>query len=148
MDARLENRYLVIKLKDLDSFAKVAILRCLSNYDIATRDAVVVESDWPIYKEVVEAVTGANRSLTSMLARLYKDKCDELAEFKDFYARASQEGNKELDGLRAAIGVAAEVFEGIEGAHSTDRDVCKATAAALRKVLAGGYSYEGAEHEN
>lgn len=56
MDSRLEERYIVIKLRDLSPRQRVDLVSVL-NYDkIKTRDAVVVEADWPIYDAVVNMV--------------------------------------------------------------------------------------------
>ena len=56
MDGRLEERYVVVKLKDLDE-DQVANLWCtIWDNNIKPTDCVVVEADWPIYKEVVDMV--------------------------------------------------------------------------------------------
>lgn len=56
MDNRLEERYVVVKLKGLDE-DQVANLWCtLWDNNIQTTDCVVVESDWGCYKRVVDIV--------------------------------------------------------------------------------------------
>ena len=56
MDNRLEERYVVVKLKGLDE-DQVANLWCaLWDNNIQTVDCVVVEQDWEIYQEVVDMV--------------------------------------------------------------------------------------------
>jgi hypothetical protein len=58
MDDRLEERYVVVKLKGLDE-DQVANLWCtLWDNNIQTTDCVVVESDWGCYKRVVDIVLG------------------------------------------------------------------------------------------
>lgn len=56
MDSRLEERYIVVKLKDMNGDQEGRLLSCLDNNDIKTVDCVVVESDWEIYKDVVSMV--------------------------------------------------------------------------------------------
>jgi hypothetical protein len=47
-----ENRYIVVKLTDLDPTQHEAILDILDLQYIPTRECVVVEAHWPIYEEV------------------------------------------------------------------------------------------------
>lgn len=47
-----EERYIVIKIKDLDDLSYTAVQNFLVREHISTREAVVVESHWPIYEEV------------------------------------------------------------------------------------------------
>lgn len=60
-----EDRYVVIKLKDLASWQREGLEHFLNGAAIKTRECAVVESDWPEYEPVwamIEArMTGANR---------------------------------------------------------------------------------------
>lgn len=56
MDKRLEERYIVIKLKDLDELELYDLRNYISDNNIPTRDCVVVEEDWPEYKPTVDAI--------------------------------------------------------------------------------------------
>lgn len=53
MDSRLEERYYVIKLSDLDRLQRHDLDFLMDDLDIPTRDSVVIEADWPIYDAVV-----------------------------------------------------------------------------------------------
>jgi len=52
MTFKREDRYVVIKLKDLDKKTTASLDFFLSWKGIRTRDCVVVESDWPEYEKV------------------------------------------------------------------------------------------------
>lgn len=54
----LEERYVVIKLKDLSSEQKANLKLFLNLEMILTTDCVVVEQDWPIYNMVCDMVLG------------------------------------------------------------------------------------------
>lgn len=56
MAARLEVRYVVIKIRDLDIDKSIKLDEFLSNNDIRTVDCVVVEEDWPEYQPTVDAI--------------------------------------------------------------------------------------------
>lgn len=56
MDKRLEERYIVIKLKDLDDDVEEVLRQLIKENDIRTIDCVVVEEDWPEYKPTVDAI--------------------------------------------------------------------------------------------
>lgn len=56
MDPRLEERYIVVKIKGLDIDKFLALDMFLSDNDIRTVDCVVVEEDWPEYKPTVDAI--------------------------------------------------------------------------------------------
>lgn len=56
MSPKLTERYVVIKLSDLTHYTMNGLRNYLTDNAIPTRDAVVVEHDWPIYEEVVEKV--------------------------------------------------------------------------------------------
>jgi len=56
MDKRLEERYVVIKLKHLNHVQKVELSDFLQDNGISTVDCVVVEEDWPEYKPTVDAI--------------------------------------------------------------------------------------------
>lgn len=56
MDPRLEERYLVVKLKNIDSLQEVSLRHHLTVHGIAPVDCVVIEQDWDIYPKVVDMV--------------------------------------------------------------------------------------------
>lgn len=56
MDSRLEDRYIVIKRSDVPFTKQLMFYALLQDYNVPTRDCVVVESDWGIYPEVVDMV--------------------------------------------------------------------------------------------
>lgn len=56
MDKRLEERYIVIKLKNLTGISEEDFRDLLKVYDIQTVDCVVIEEDWPEYKPTVDAL--------------------------------------------------------------------------------------------
>lgn len=56
MDSRLSERYVVIKLSDLDNVQRDCLKQVMFEWDIPSRDSVVVEHDWDIYPKVVEMV--------------------------------------------------------------------------------------------
>lgn len=56
MDSKLEERYIVIKLKDLDQDQLANIWCAIWDNSIKPVDCVVVESDWDIYNQVVNMV--------------------------------------------------------------------------------------------
>lgn len=47
-----EERYIVIKLKNLNEDQEHRIRSCMDNNNIDTTECVVVESDWPEYEAV------------------------------------------------------------------------------------------------
>lgn len=51
-----EERYIVIKIKDLDELSYTAVQNFLVREYISTREAVVIESHWPIYDAVWDMV--------------------------------------------------------------------------------------------
>ena len=56
MDNRLEERYVVVKLKGLDE-DQIANLWCtIWDNNIKPVDCVVIEHDWEVYKDVVDMV--------------------------------------------------------------------------------------------
>ena len=56
MDARLEERYVVLKLKHLDELRRTELYNFLQDNGIPTVDCVVVEHDWPEYIPTVDAI--------------------------------------------------------------------------------------------
>lgn len=56
MDKRLEERYIVIKIKSLDYERLVKLCEFLQDNGIGTVDFVVIEEDWPEYGPTVEAL--------------------------------------------------------------------------------------------
>lgn len=70
MDKRLEERYIVIKLKHLDHVRLVELGDFLQDNNIQTVDCVVVEEDWPEYKPTVDAI----------MARVIKENLPPLPE--------------------------------------------------------------------
>lgn len=56
MDSRLEERYYVIKLSDLDPLQRRDLDFLMDDLDIPTRDSVVIEADWPMYDAVVNMI--------------------------------------------------------------------------------------------
>lgn len=56
MDKRLEERYIVIKIKNLDYERLVKLGEFLQDNGIGTVDCVVIEEDWPEYKPTVDAL--------------------------------------------------------------------------------------------
>jgi hypothetical protein len=58
-----EERYVVIKLKDLSEDQITALRRFIEYFRIETRECAVVEADWPIYEQVwnmIEKITPAS----------------------------------------------------------------------------------------
>jgi len=56
MDSRLEERYIVVKIKDLDNLQLYDLIKCISDANIPTVGCVVVEEDWPEYTPTVDAI--------------------------------------------------------------------------------------------
>lgn len=61
-DSRLEERYLVVKLKSLTDVQTLKLRRIIEDFEIPTVDCVVVEADWPQYKATVDSVLNADCS--------------------------------------------------------------------------------------
>lgn len=61
MDPRLERRYVVIKLRDLDMDKFTKLDMFLGDNDIPTVDCVVVEEDWPEYQPTVDAILARSK---------------------------------------------------------------------------------------
>lgn len=55
---KLEERYIVVKLKDLIPSQAQELRDYLTREAVPTRDCVVVEADWPQYEQVVDMVVG------------------------------------------------------------------------------------------
>lgn len=55
---KLEERYIVVKLKDLIPSQAQELRDYLTREEVPTRDCVVVEADWPQYEQVVDMVVG------------------------------------------------------------------------------------------
>lgn len=53
MDPRLEERYIVVKIKDLPQSVYMNIESYLANMKIRKIDCVVIEEDWPEYDPTV-----------------------------------------------------------------------------------------------
>lgn len=51
-----EERYIVVKLKDIDGPAELSLRDYLAHIGIPTHECVVVEPDWPVYEETWENV--------------------------------------------------------------------------------------------
>lgn len=51
-DFKREERYIVVKRKDVTAAQEERLRKVLSANEIPTRECVVVESDWPIYEGV------------------------------------------------------------------------------------------------
>ena len=51
-----ENRYVVIKLKDLDEIGRKILPRLLRINKIRSIECVVVEPDWPMYEDTWTAI--------------------------------------------------------------------------------------------
>lgn len=51
-----ETRYAVIKFSDLSEAQTDALQNLMATYDIPTREAAVVEADWPEYEWVWEMI--------------------------------------------------------------------------------------------
>lgn len=56
MDPRLEERYIVVKIKDISDVQAYNLRLFMRDWGIPTRDCVVVEQDWPEYKPTVDAI--------------------------------------------------------------------------------------------
>lgn len=56
LDPRLEERYIVVKLKDITEEQESRLRRHLKIDDIPTRCCIVVEPDWKCYEQTVQAV--------------------------------------------------------------------------------------------
>lgn len=54
MDKRLEERYIVIKIKHLDAGQREGLYFIMADLDIPSVDSVVIEEDWPEYKPTVD----------------------------------------------------------------------------------------------
>lgn len=61
MDPRLEVRYVVIKLRDLDMDKFMKLDQFISDNEIPTVDCVVVEEDWPEYRPTVDAILARSK---------------------------------------------------------------------------------------
>lgn len=55
-DSRLEERYVVLKLKQLTSEQSRELRLWLRENELDTIDCVVVEADWPEYTPTVDAI--------------------------------------------------------------------------------------------
>lgn len=51
-----EERYVVVKLKDIDDETQQELRDWLKSWQVPTCECVVVESDWPIYEQTWDAV--------------------------------------------------------------------------------------------
>lgn len=57
-DYRLEGRYLVIKISDLDPTEKKLLEAFMEEWKTPTRNSVVIEEDWPEYTPVCDMLFG------------------------------------------------------------------------------------------
>lgn len=57
-DFKREERYIVIKLSDLNKDQKTLVTHGLKANNIPTRECVVVEKHWPIYDAVWKLIEG------------------------------------------------------------------------------------------
>lgn len=114
-----EERYIVVKIKDLQEGQADGLRALLAMNDVPTRECVVVEADWPIYEDV-----------WAMVQRLVEgrpQKTDDLKEQLVDEARNVDEANAELrkvreekDALAAQVDEAKElVREWIENPQTT-----------------------------
>lgn len=55
-DQRLEERYVVLKLKQLTGEQSMELMLWLGENELDTVDCVVVEADWPEYTPTVDAI--------------------------------------------------------------------------------------------
>lgn len=58
MSFEREERYVVVKIKDMTYNQREALKRVLGDWRIPTRECVVVESDWPEYETVWDMIQG------------------------------------------------------------------------------------------
>lgn len=56
MDPRLEERYVIIKIKHLTEAQAKAVREVLQEHKIKTVDALVLEADWPEYQPIVSTL--------------------------------------------------------------------------------------------
>lgn len=82
-DFQREERYVVVKLKDLDPVKRAGLAQYLDRERIPTREAVVVEPDWgPIYEQTWEAIErhaqGLDTPVDVMLKALHQAQVDAL----------------------------------------------------------------------
>ncbi|MBY5942814.1 hypothetical protein KUW00_18210 [Halomonas sp. DP5N14-9] len=86
MSFEREERYIVVKIKDLSASQAVALCRILTHNHIHTRECVVVEPDWPIYEQTWDAVRrlsqGMEQEADALRSRLQEIEAerDALAE--------------------------------------------------------------------
>lgn len=52
-DPRLEERYVIIKIKKLSEYQAKVLRECLQENHIGTIDGLVLEADWPEYRVLV-----------------------------------------------------------------------------------------------
>lgn len=55
-DFKREERYIVVKLKDIDQEETEALREFIQSWQIPTRECVVVEPDWPNYEDTWQAI--------------------------------------------------------------------------------------------
>lgn len=53
MDARLEERYIVIKRSHITDYVEARLREFIEEHGIGTVDCVVIEEDWPEYDPTV-----------------------------------------------------------------------------------------------
>jgi hypothetical protein len=72
MEQQLEERYLVLKLKDMSGFQRDALELFLQQERLKPVDGVVVERDWPEYEDTVAALLARDeRQSTYEQARVH-----------------------------------------------------------------------------
>jgi hypothetical protein len=102
-----ENRYIVIKIRDLDAYAshlKAALSKITNEIEIlcGNREYVVVESDWPeyeiVWKMMQDRVEGnAQPAAEVKVSNLQVSVADHA------YQHAIDHGHNHMFGLRAAL---------------------------------------------
>lgn len=73
-DSQLEERYIVIKLSDMDEVVRDEIDIFMRVYGIKQRASVVVESDWPVYAETVAKVLGTHKPASRHVALMNHER--------------------------------------------------------------------------
>lgn len=129
-----EERYIVVKIKDMSLIQRNALFDARMAHSIPTRECVVVERDWPIYEETWENVQRLVEGRPSIQEELG------AKVFDQHKARAKVQMN--LDAAESILNRFREENEKLE----IERDAAIQRANRLEAELRGQAS-EGARHD-
>ncbi|HGP4248532.1 TPA: hypothetical protein ACLM19_004711 [Pseudomonas aeruginosa] len=138
-----EERYLVLKLKDLSPAAEEHIRQYVAARNLPNRQCVVVESDWPEYELVwtmIEARVAGRPSAMEILAAEAQALREEVAALRTKLAMAEDAAAKGDAGRQQCGGMEMEIQELRENAAKL--------AAFAQEIISGaleGGSFDGAE---